>query len=299
MPSLVIISKQLSFKIKNRLSQTRNERRKTTGRADESEELCKRCREMDFVGMIRHGSEHQRGRSYAARDQRTVVERLSVAWSSRNCASCRLLRHLSHEGVAGAALNMHLAYSVQRLEGTINDRIYSESVPPGQNSKRATLFCACWPELSLRTKFWYQDQEWLAKVQPAITPDAFGILDEESTPGAGVLMAVRRKSSLLNMDLLRQWLQICDEHHVQTCRPIFNSVLRSVKLIDVILGQIVPFPHFTDCKYFCLSYVWGDMKQRESKLGALPTDLPLTITDAIAFVREFGERYLWVDTVRF
>ncbi|KAG1840271.1 heterokaryon incompatibility protein-domain-containing protein [Suillus subalutaceus] len=69
---------------------------------------------------------------------------------------------------------------------------------------------------------------------------------------------------------------------------------------------VVPAP--SGCRYVALSYVWGvngaeywttkdDIAKRSMPGGLNAANLPDTITDSISFVRQLGERYIWIDAL--
>lgn len=107
-----------------------------------------------------------------------------------------------------------------------------------------------------------------------------------------------------DMDLLRQWLQTCDDTH-----PSFDKGLElemtSLRVIDTEELRVCDVE--TPCRYACLSYVWGKGSQTqyttatrdslESPNGLKKVDLPQTISDAIKVTTEAGLRYLWVDAL--
>lgn len=116
--------------------------------------------------------------------------------------------------------------------------------------------------------------------------------------------------------LVRQWLETCVQDHGLGCSDIHESVTHQQQhiweiphfiLIDVQKQCLVDAP--VGCKYAALSYVWGrepffNLKKsnvarlrRPGSIQELATLIPKTIADAIHFVRQIGERYLWVDSL--
>jgi hypothetical protein len=80
---------------------------------------------------------------------------------------------------------------------------------------------------------------------------------------------------------------------------------QSFRLIDVERLCVIEAPF--RCRYFALSYVWGDFPTFQCKTENVASlreqnsfskfTIPRTIQDAITLVSSIGERYLWVDTV--
>ncbi|KAF2239947.1 HET-domain-containing protein, partial [Viridothelium virens] len=116
---------------------------------------------------------------------------------------------------------------------------------------------------------------------------------------------------LLDYDLIKSWLQICQDRHIQSCNETDTKERRfsDLYMIDVQTCFIKPFQRVD--RYVALSYVWGRLPRAryenwnwnifdgksssENKEVRLPSSLPRTIEDAITFTYRIGERYLWVD----
>jgi hypothetical protein len=116
--------------------------------------------------------------------------------------------------------------------------------------------------------------------------------------------------------LVRQWLENCLENHGSTCGGIRKTIeqqqshvwsISNFVLVDVHAQCLVDAP--AECRYAALSYVWGRSpffnltKAYVAQLrqpGSLKEHarlVPKTISDSINFVRQIGERYLWVDSL--
>lgn len=67
----------------------------------------------------------------------------------------------------------------------------------------------------------------------------------------------------VDFDMVKNWLWLCDGFHDERCRPQVQKDDFSVefprRLIDVQRGSVVHA--LAKCRYICLSYVWGDVKQ--------------------------------------
>lgn len=118
----------------------------------------------------------------------------------------------------------------------------------------------------------------------------------------------------INFDLIKSWLKICDNRHLDRCRTRRTFEDRTVQLylINVHTGLVELVPG--QPRYLALSYVWGRQSHqshanavqpasavsavpgsRTSSLPSLPARISRTIADAIEFVKALGETYLWVD----
>ena len=109
----------------------------------------------------------------------------------------------------------------------------------------------------------------------------------------------------------RGWISRCSTHHREMCSPptVTLTNLKSILLIDVLDGCVVTAS--PDARYVALSYCWGQTKMLRAlksnisllrQRGALSPDtttltIPATIADAMTFVRNIGERYLWIDAL--
>lgn len=101
--------------------------------------------------------------------------------------------------------------------------------------------------------------------------------------------------------LVKSWLErCCTEHGAECHRSDEESILPlDIYLIDVHKRQFVR--HSAGNRFVALSYVWGRVDidggiRTAPKPGqVLPTLIPQTMVDAIAFVDRLGEHYLWID----
>ncbi|KAG1742782.1 heterokaryon incompatibility protein-domain-containing protein [Suillus paluster] len=119
----------------------------------------------------------------------------------------------------------------------------------------------------------------------------------------------RRVKNTVDIGLVKKWINLCQEYHgdkcVNVCR-MDGKLPGFVRVVDVISMAVVPAP--SGCRYVSLSYVWGsigaeywttkDNITERSKPGGLnAANLPDTISDAILFVRQLDERYIWIDAL--
>ncbi|KAF4568526.1 hypothetical protein EYR40_010066 [Pleurotus pulmonarius] len=118
-------------------------------------------------------------------------------------------------------------------------------------------------------------------------------------------------NDIVNLDLVKEWLQICGGHHKDACEAVWwrdgdERLPDSVRMVDVDTLSIVPAP--PSCRYIALSYVWGGVGAEYQSMqanivhrmtpGGLDLGiLPATITDAIELCRRLGERWLWIDAL--
>jgi hypothetical protein len=109
----------------------------------------------------------------------------------------------------------------------------------------------------------------------------------------------------------KTWIQQCESLHGDKCAsPVWLQNAKmplGLKVFDV--REICICDASPDCRYFALSYVWGDTVSRNAiqstrnniasrkMKGGLNANFPLVIQDAIELVQSLGERYLWVDAI--
>lgn len=114
--------------------------------------------------------------------------------------------------------------------------------------------------------------------------------------------------------LLREWLKCCERDHGARCRsPLShgtndeNAGLKGLLVIDVRRECICHLPE--GARYVALSYCWPaggaltlgkanhDELLQPGSIGRTLKKFPTTIQDAIDFVSDFGETYLWIDAL--
>lgn len=115
----------------------------------------------------------------------------------------------------------------------------------------------------------------------------------------------------LDMHRIKAWMDKCQSMHGDRCRhvesPQFQGIRQYVFVIDVENLCLVSLP--PSARYVALSYVWGNVEQPSTRkenlesfkkhkgLNLIYSQLPNVILDALSFLKSFGERYLWVDTL--
>jgi heterokaryon incompatibility protein (HET) len=121
----------------------------------------------------------------------------------------------------------------------------------------------------------------------------------------------------INIGQVKSWISTCDQTHGERCRNESIDIsdshsaldeLKSFRVIDVHQRCVVE-PSPRTIKYLALSYVWGKaemfrliktMKDELLQPQGLDTVfhlIPQTVKDAIEFVKQLGEHYLWVDSL--
>ncbi|ROW08800.1 hypothetical protein VMCG_02709 [Cytospora schulzeri] len=119
----------------------------------------------------------------------------------------------------------------------------------------------------------------------------------------------------VNVDTVRRWLDLCREHHIDTCKPHSTGLSRDLiassrlRLMDLQDNCLATFEPLGDVEYATLSYVWGsslptclltESFAHFSSPGSLTpyaSNLPNTVRDAMVLVQSLGIRYVWIDSL--
>ncbi|KAG1742781.1 heterokaryon incompatibility protein-domain-containing protein [Suillus paluster] len=236
--------------------------------------LCSICANLDFYQIFLDGIPETEKIPLGSLS--TILER------SYQCSFCRLISfHFSHVDLSGIECGMF------------------------------SMNCGCLREPFYRPKFHCY------RLHMIIMKDPDHLLEKYPAFGAAGLPTIH----LMQEDAFkfgrppdlhgrRKWIKLCQEKHGDVCT---GNVWRTdrklpgfVRVVDVVSMAVVPAP--SGRRYVSLSYVWGgigteywttkDNITERSKPGGLNTaNLPDTITDSILFVRQLGERYIWIDAL--
>ncbi|KAH6612115.1 heterokaryon incompatibility protein-domain-containing protein [Boeremia exigua] len=135
--------------------------------------------------------------------------------------------------------------------------------------------------------------------------DTEGVLETFDIKADSQIRTVRRHWA--DLEMIKGWLLDCENKHGVECSSHREPEIDSAPLLLLdVHGDCLVTGSFND-RYFALSYVWGASKQyltlaenynelcKPGSVSAQP--LTQTIKDAISFVRDIGERYLWIDTM--
>jgi hypothetical protein len=99
----------------------------------------------------------------------------------------------------------------------------------------------------------------------------------------------------INISLIQEWLNVCDELHVpckNTAEDSIHSRVPNMQFIDYCSMAVVSATAATR-EYATLSYVWGNQPRVAADIQTRHLDsLPRVIEDAILLLRRLGIRYL-------
>ncbi|KAH8681964.1 heterokaryon incompatibility protein-domain-containing protein [Xylariales sp. PMI_506] len=250
-----------------------------------SQELCLNCLNIDFASVFG-----------LAKDVDWAIPAITVQYVAENEGSCRFCsllhraaRQFTHPHRViphrnGTPLEFHFERDFREpvlerdgrfLPGGAAVRVKLRPPPSPIDTSVATDFMLC--------------------------PMRMGIVDDLQETSRFVL------DDRIDLGLCRMWLQNCLEQHPGMCNTAHQSSNLPVgfRVIDVINDCIICPPR--DCRYICLSYVWGQVNTLSLQTGNLylletpgsltkhKSTLAKTIKDSIEVTKALGERYLWVD----
>ncbi|KAK0732338.1 heterokaryon incompatibility protein-domain-containing protein [Apiosordaria backusii] len=152
---------------------------------------------------------------------------------------------------------------------------------------------------------------WFDQFAQACNPGV--LLSPANARDDGMLFAGRKISEIVDLTLLRRWIDICDSDHENTCLLEEEENLKRfkrIRMIDVRQNCIKTFENtsHTEIKYVALSYVWGRSQRVMLTTASKPylerpgffgqdLDVPQTIADALVLTEGLGMDYLWVDAL--
>lgn len=127
---------------------------------------------------------------------------------------------------------------------------------------------------------------------------------------SGGILGRKLDPNKVDLNLIGEWLTLCRSTHSH-CKDVDAGRIPGLLVIDCTTDYIVPIPHGQNAanqvaNYVTLSYLWGTAEATGGSVVqstncdggsglALPTQIPLVISDAIRVVKQLGYRYLWVD----
>lgn len=291
--------------------------------------LCQRCLLVDFRKLFQPVSstvtiencylDRPFSRSSISHDQGFVVcedegidKAAGGAWDyqkclqERSCAFCCLLveimRYLYRLG--GKQVNITVQRGTLTADMQLTKVQFASTLSAYRDSigkEIEAIFETVWHEIIFRS-----DTVEPCHIRPLST--SYGGIHEQGF--------ARRFPKVLDLDLIRLWLSICDTKHKAKCEETrIEQPLVGIRLINVEEGCIESIPDGSVPQYVALSYVWGSfpqpqlLKSNEHELyrpGVLSNGCPLpgsglqlprTVKDAITLALKLGLRYLWVDTL--
>lgn len=282
-----------------------------------SKGCCKRCRGLSILPLLVTGNTRchistandnfSSGMGDGMRLNLGPYQDMFRANSSKSCQLCALFRAVLPISDIEPQGNVYLvaARILSRLEPDIKVHYYekqasSESLPNSGDG------CPWYPDNVKRSfDLGYSNILYLSQGRAVMYADqalnAFGIAlnDDIKGPRRTLPMMLTRKvpSSMADTAMIPKWFEMCDKDHGVRCKRRSTELVASIRLIDVETRIVTQYPQDEACEYTCLSYVWGEVKQKAYREGSKLPQLPRTLEDALSFVKALGKRYLWIDSV--
>ncbi|KAK3500481.1 heterokaryon incompatibility protein-domain-containing protein [Neurospora crassa] len=189
------------------------------------------------------------------------------------------------------------------------------------------------PGVPQKIESWYSTMDIFQTMNTAISrgsaEDKKGVLMGDEENPETVWFAGRKRPEMIDIGLIKQWLNECLENHKDVCGiseevdedddPELVEQMRRLgkpiplfRLIDVHKKCIVTKYNLYDVdmsalKFASLSYVWGVTPQKLTLLieneyelqrpNSLAGKVSKTISDAIHLTEQLGLQYLWVDAL--
>ncbi|KAH7087036.1 heterokaryon incompatibility protein-domain-containing protein [Paraphoma chrysanthemicola] len=239
----------------------------------QTEDICMRCREIDFTSVFKMREFWQDGR---------FIARLHVLVYDRNCPVCCLFEDQSfimnpNVNAAGGELRAFLAPG-------------SFGVSSSGSVAQMPVALSVFPDHVGPISFWKSQghlDNGLILLERAGSTRAVTLPEIEGT----VVHAAH-----VNFVKIDTWLRQCHSlhNHVYDNEERPSTGRDPLYCIDCDTRAIV---HIADNdSYFALSYVWGTTKPCVmSEDGVLPQNVSQVIEDALQVTKQLGHRYLWVD----
>lgn len=114
-----------------------------------------------------------------------------------------------------------------------------------------------------------------------------------------------RRQRLIDASMVSRWIKLCENGPGHCCKPRMSvsDKASQIRLIDC--QEMCLVEQKISSRYIALSYVWGNIDSVETTKARLvefsqpnglkTAEMTRTVGDAILFVKQIGERYLWVD----
>ena len=256
----------------------------------DSAKLCSQCSRIDFERIFNSRVPKAGGYKIADLGYRTS------SWKTSTCPSCRLFAAVriapSTPGLGGGS-DYHLrAVSFLRTTPEAFPNTPDKSLAGFDNVCLAVMPNGGQPVTAEMLKEALKRRE------------ARGVLcraDTSSRENLSTFGVRRVEPNIINYQLLRAWLNVCQQNHYSSCSFNDSKPLASLRVIDcetrLMLEATSRLP------FVALSYVWGSQllgssnrQPRNLRKGAcIPDTLPNVSEDAITVTLKLGWRYLWVD----
>ena len=291
--------------------------------------LCDKCRKIDFEKYLgqRIGERYLLHRLIPVRSPFEEWRSISLGkWerlkSRRHCPFCRIVVAAVVDN-CGEGDTLPSPYSVVKIA---NERSWLlSSSHETYDGSRSEQYSDKWDLRSeVRRTRSARAYRFLVYWEDCHRPGELQYVAHRERPEDRKFFGRRVDPGVINWDVARSWLDVCEEYHhgQRGCcdKPglVSNRLPKRLRVIDVTRRLVVRAPKRGDFQYVALTYVWGEdhIKKRgwpdgmpstkrdylwttadDEEVVELPHRLPRTIEDAMEAVRELGYRYLWTDAL--
>jgi hypothetical protein len=214
----------------------------------------------------------------------------------RNCSCCNLILSALHQNLGRRAKE-----SLEPQFITVQGHIKKRKLEPNNGSRTPKTFR--FMDSSGR-------EAWISlNEERAMDPG------QEGTVRRGMVPDVRLVPDLINVSLIRSWVENCEGHEWSCARiGLGRSIDWRIRqadliLIDVYEQMLIRVSSNDKKRYLALSYVWGDAEifrtvennfellQQPGALYQPHIMLPQVFQDAIRLTEMLEERFLWIDAL--
>jgi hypothetical protein len=254
--------------------------------------LCQHCRSFDltvssFVVRPHHPSPEAGGHSTTESFTTRPFEQLQES-AQQNCRMCCLIQRAVTRAYPVEAAIPHMNCEIRKKDRT-------DVYQPIKYRILQVLLRIEWPRNGKET--------------PTVE-----LLPVESNEAPGVFPGRHLDPTGINYSLIKDWMQECQRTHGSMCKHSFGSrfkeIAPSLRVIDITNRCLTQLP--LGSRYVALSYVWGNcdttkafatLQSNVNRLiepGSFDNVLsssPSVVSDAFDFVRNIGEKYLWIDRI--
>lgn len=269
-------------------------------KSQDKEILCFNCRKIDLRAILKLDIQQLRRKKWGKVVAR--FENRAPAWETATCSLCRFFaacRIRIPEISEGFTFDYHLRafpffsvvpeiqFNAGAHENLVAAEIVCLAVLPGKGHSKTTEHIRHIVQI---------DELERNKSTGVICPVALTEYGNSTKFGGRIV------DTEVDFELLRGWINFCQENHNKTLCAIKRKTHANLQLIDCERKLVVKAP--PGCTYVALSYVWGPQPcdkdigyhpPQSQTVNSLPESIPIVVQDAIIATQRLGWRYLWVD----
>ena len=243
--------------------------------------ICDRCRAIDLDAVFR--TEIDRRKSGTFGTFICHLGKMTDEWLRSRCSLCRLSAAVhtpTPRSKPDQEYSVRAFSSLQRckykgsrkdIKDTIALSIFPDGTVAGRGSRKAAE----------NEKIRYGTSNLLYPVSQGLSPI-------DGISGHRIL------TTGIDYEILRDWIDFCDHHHIEFCQQKRSDPVPGFRLINCSTRNIVLASKSDE--YVALSYVWGpEPPILWDDYDQLPPHACNVVEDAILVALGLGIRHLWVD----